>query len=106
MHYIPRHSDSDRPPRHAFLCFYKPGKPGKHSSRLYVYDPMTKVQAGWENNREMWSLSIFRKLYEDLKKPTVTFRYGASRGSDCLWQSLRELDRIIKSPTAFDKFTR
>lgn len=102
MFHVPVNSKKKKPPRHAFLCYYQPGK---KSSTLFVFDPMTKKQAVLENHQGMWSISILNKLYHALNKPTVVFRYGASRGSDCLWQSLRMLDQITHEPSCFDQFT-
>ena len=101
MHFFSMKSHKDRPPRHAFVCVYLTGK---KSSNLVVFDPMSKSFASRENKLGMWSISILNNLYYALNKPNTTFQYGSSRGSDCLWQSLRQLDRIIHDPEILRPF--
>ena len=102
MHFFPIKSMEDKPPRHAFLCYYVTDK--KHSN-LFIFDPMTEAQAGRENRMGLWSISILKNLYLALNKPMVHVRYGSSSGSNCLWQSLRKLDMIIHDDNEFKQFT-
>ena len=101
VHHIPLSSDKEVPPRHTFLCFFMVEK---KETRLVIFDPMTKTHSNRENNRGIWSISVLKNLYYSLLKPTVSVRHGSSRGSDCLWQSLRQLDRIIHDQERFRQF--